>query len=111
MTRDRWHILKDGDTLTVARRLPVRFDLSAVTRLPDGSRHWVARQVRQDVWRALKSLRGFSPVVRVRRDADGLEVMAGGRVSGAFSRAHAETRVADVLNDPENRARWMRWAR
>ncbi|WP_306115386.1 MULTISPECIES: hypothetical protein [unclassified Roseovarius] len=110
MSRDRWHILRDGDVLTLARRLPVRFDVSASTRLPDGSRGRVARQVRQDIWRALRGLRGFAPVVRVTRTSEGLEVTAGGQAAGRFPRAHAEAQIAAVLQDPENRARWMRWA-
>ena len=110
MTNRRWYILRDGDVLTLARRLPVRFDLSATTRLPMGSRGRVAQQVRQDVWRALQNLRGFAPVVRVERTTEGLEVTAGGQVDGRFPRAQAEARIEAVLNDPANRTRWMRWA-
>ncbi len=106
----RCHILRDGNALTLARRVPVRFDLSASTRLPMGSRRKVAQQVRQDVWRALQDLRGFAPVVRVERTAEGLDVTAGGQVAGRFPRAQAEARIEAVLSDPENRARWMRWA-
>lgn len=110
MNRSRWHILREGDVLTLARRLPVRFDVSASTRLPMGSRRKVAQQVRQDVWRALQNLRGFAPVVQVTRTDGGLDVTAGGQVAGRFLRAHAEAQIAAVLQDPENRARWMRWA-
>ena len=110
MSRNRWHILRDGSALILARRLPARLDLSVTTRLPEASRLKVAQQVRQDVWRALRNLRGFAPVVRVERDGQGLEVTAGGQVAGAIPRAQAEARIADVLNDPQNRGRWMRWA-
>ncbi len=110
MTRNRWHILRDGNVLTLARRVPVRFDLRACTHLPEGSRLRVAQQIRQDLWRALRTLRGFAPVVRVERVADGLNVTAGGQVSGMFSRAVVEAQVAEILNDPANRARWSRWA-
>lgn len=110
MTHKGWHILRDGDVLTLARRLPVRFDVSASTRLPVGSRGRVAQQVRQDMWRALQDLRGFAPIVQVTRTDEGLEVTAGGQVAGRFPRAHAQAQIAAVLNDPENRTRWIRWA-
>ncbi|MFD1160046.1 hypothetical protein [Roseovarius aestuarii] len=110
MSRGRWHILRDDTVLTLARRVPVRFDLSASTRLPDGSRLQLAQQVRQDIWRALQGLKGFTPVVRVERVASGLKVTAGGQVAGVFPRLQAEARIAEVLEDPKNRARWVRWA-
>ncbi len=110
MTRNRWHILRDGDVLTLARRVPVRFDLAVTTMLPGGARLRMAQQVRQDMWRALQSLRGFSPVVQVVRTPAGLEVTAGGQVSGPVPRARVEAQIANVLEDPANRARWSRWA-
>ncbi len=106
-----WHILRDGAALTLARRVPVRFDLAVRTHLAADRRLRAAQQVRQDVWRALKSLRGFSPVVRVERVEHGLAVTAGGQVDGPFARDSAEARIADVLEDPVNRARWVRCAR
>lgn len=111
MNRRRWHIEIEGHVLTLARRLPVRFDVSASTWLPEGARLKLAQQVRQDIWRALRNLRGFAPVVRVARTDHGLEVTAGGQVAGVFPRAHAEARIAEVLGDPKNRDRWVRWAR
>ena len=111
MTRNTWHILRDGPVLTVARRLPVRFDLSVKTLLPEASRLGIAQQVRQDLWRALQMLRGFSPVVQVARTQHGLEVTAGGQVDGAFPQKKAEALIAALLNDPGNRARWISWAR
>jgi len=110
MAHFRWHILREGDVLILARRVPVRFDLSVSTRLPQGSRLRVAQQVRQDVWRGLQNLRGFAPVVRVERCDDGLNVTAGGQVEGVFSRAIAEAKIAEILENPANRARWVRWA-
>lgn len=108
--RDRWHILEEDGALTLARRLPVRFDLAVRTRLPAGGRLRIARQVRQDMWRALRHLRGFAPAVRVERRDGGLLVTAGGQVDGPLPRALAEARIGAVLEDPANRARWMRWA-
>ena len=108
MTRNRWHILRDDTVLTLARRVPVRFDLAVRTCLPEAGRLRVAHRVRQDLWRALQALRGFAPVVRVERTGAGLEVTAGGQVAGAFSRAHAEGKIRAVLEDPRNRERWVR---
>lgn len=108
MSHPRWHIIRDGDVLTLARRLPARFDLNVTTTLPQGSRLRVAQQVRQDVWRALQNLRGFAPVVRVERREGGLEVTAGGQVDGPFPKTHAEAKIADILENPANRARWVR---
>lgn len=108
--RRGFHTLRDGAVLTLARRVPVRFDVAASTRLPDARRGRVAHQVRQDLWRNLQSLRGFSPVVRVIRQADGLLVEAGGQVDGAIPRG-TEARIADLLADPQRRARWMAHAR
>lgn len=110
MARNTWHILEEDDALTMARRLPVRFDLAVVTRLEGGNKRRIAQQVRQDVWRALRSLRGFAPAVRVQDCAGALEVTAGGQVEGVLSRGRVEARIAQVLEDPINRARWRRWA-
>lgn len=110
MTRKIWHILEEDDALTVARRMPVRFDLGVTTHLPGGDRLRLAQQVRQDVWRALRNLRGFAPAVRVADSGDGHEITAGGQVDGLIPRKTAEARIAEVLEDPSNRARWQRWA-
>jgi hypothetical protein len=37
-------------------------------------------------------------------------VTAGGSVDGAFPRAGTEAAIAEVLADPQNRARWSAWA-
>ncbi|PIE06768.1 MAG: hypothetical protein CSA74_10640 [Rhodobacterales bacterium] len=103
----------------VLARGPARFDVSATTRLALGSSGApsgqtarkvgpgrIAHQIRQDVWRALRHLRGFRPVVAVTPVAGGLEVVAGGAVEGALP-PNAAARIADVLEDPANRARWL----
>lgn len=113
MARKDWHMTVDGDALIVARRLPVRFDFAVTSVISGGAglrRGRVARQVRQDMWRALQSLRGFQPAVSVRAVGDDLEVTAGGGVAGGFPKAHCEATVADLLSDPVRRARWVRYA-
>ncbi|WP_116130897.1 hypothetical protein [Tropicimonas sp. IMCC34043] len=111
MSKDRWHILREGPVLVLARHLPVRFDVSATTDLPAAGRARLAGQIRQDLWRALQAQRGFSPAVEVTAVASGLRVRAGGRVAaGRFDRAGLEARIAAVLEDPGNRVRWIRSA-
>lgn len=113
MARDRWHVIEEeGGALTLTRRVPVRFDLAVETVLPGATgRRRLAHLVRQDLWRALQTLRGYAPAVRVMRGAGGMRVVAGGAVAGRFDRAGCEARLAAVLEDPDNRARWMRGAR
>lgn len=110
MSRNRWHILREGDSLTVTRALPVRFDVAAETTLPDGGRLRLAQQVRQDLWRTLQALRGFAPAVRVTRRGDACEILAGGRVEGAHDKASVDARIAEMLSDPDLRARWSVFA-
>ena len=110
MTRSRWHILK-GEPLVLARRLPPRFDVVAETAFPDVPRRRLAHLVRQDLWRALQEIRGFSPVVEIRREAETLWIRAGGRVDvGQIARTSAQARIADLLADPARRDRWRRHA-
>lgn len=108
MKKTGWHILRDEHAVTVARHLPARFDLrveAMLTAPGPVSLTALAHQVRQDMWRALQRLRGFSPVVRVCRTDQGLQIEAGGRVpvvSGA-----ATDRLVALLNDPIKRRRWL----
>lgn len=108
MTRG-FHTLRDAGTLTLARHLPPRFDVQASARLPGGRPGRLAHQIRQDLWRTLRNVRGFSPVVRLEADGAGWCVTAGGRLLGQGAPALA-ARIADLLEDPQNRARWVRCA-
>lgn len=110
MTARRWHILREGATLTLARQLPVRFDVGVVAEFPKMGKLRLAQQVRQDMWRALRGVRGFSPVVHVEEQDHGLRLRAGGRVEGPAPRAGLETIIAGVLACPRNRARWAAFA-
>lgn len=109
MARVRWHILQDGDALTLCRHLPPRFDVSSRTVLPACAPLRLAHQVRQDMWRALQNVRGFSPVVRVTPQDGALMVEAGGRAIGVTTGLAA--RIEAVLEAPARRARWVRFAR
>ncbi len=106
MTRDRWHIIREDNDLTVTRALPVRFDVSAETLMPDGSRLRLAQQVRQDLWRRLQGVRGFSPVVRVAREKTGCRITAGGRIAGQYPKAQIEAEITELLVSPKHRNRW-----
>lgn len=110
LTARRWHILREGATLTLARQLPVRFDVGVVAEFPKMGKLRLAQQVRQDMWRALRGVRGFSPVVHVEEQDHGLRLRAGGRVEGPAPRAGLETIIAGVLACPRNRARWAAFA-
>ena len=107
MTRRNWHILREDGALTLARRLPARFDLSVEAAFPRVGRLRLARQIRQDMWRALQHMRGFAPAVRVEDAGDGLRVCAGGQVDGVFPRARAAETLSALLQDPAHRARWI----
>jgi hypothetical protein len=106
-----WHILQDEGRYTLSRRLPVRFDIEAITDFPPLDPARLARQIRQDVWRQLKNLRGFSPVVEIMINKSGVTVRAGGQlVKGASVPSGLNEELADLLSDPARRARWSNWA-
>ena len=104
-----WHIIKTEGQVTVSRRLPARFDVSATTELAGGNPVRLATQIRQDMWRAVQGLRGFSPVVQV-TDVDGkFQVEAGGELMGRVP-SNLSAEIAAVLEDPAKRARWLKCA-
>jgi len=105
-----WHILGDSDKLILSRHIPARFDVAVCTVLPRANMLRLAHQIRQDMWRAMQKVRGFSPVVEIRAFEEEVHVRAGGRVLGVVSPA-AGPRIADILEDTANRARWLRFAR
>lgn len=105
-----WHMVRQENCLTHTRVLPVRFDVQALSTFPMLNSARLARQIRQDMWRRLQSLRGFSPVVEVRKDASGLTVRAGGRVEGSIPTG-TQAKIEALLNDPDLRRRWARCAR
>lgn len=114
MGRDGWHMVYEGGTLVHARSMPADFDVVVETTVVGGaglSKSRIARQVRQDVWRALAGLRGFKPIVTVAEDDGDLIVRAGGHVDGPFPKAHAEMVIHGILHDPMRRLRWVNYAR
>lgn len=108
MARAGWYIEDEAGVLTLSRRLPARFDFSVEAGIaPVRSRRRLAMQIRQDMWRALRDLRGFAPVVQVWADGDQMRIKAGGAVAGPVARSHLEARVAALLEDAALRARWI----
>ncbi len=109
--RDGWYVTRTADAYTLSRHWPARFDLSAHTTLPPLHAGRLARQIRQDMWRDLRDLRGFSPVVEITVQGGVMQVRAGGRLMAGRAPADAPARLDALLNDPARRARWCRWAR
>lgn len=110
MTRSAWHTERDGACTTVARHWPARFDVRASAQFPAVNPARLAHQIRQDMWRALQNLRGFSPVVQVEQGhAGGLTVTAGGRACAPVPAKAAET-IEALLQDAQMRNRWIKCA-
>lgn len=111
MRRKGWHLVDEDGAVTLSRRWPARFDLAVETRLPlMPGRVRLAHHVRQDLWRALQGLRGFTPCIRVEEDAGATRLIAGGQLDAGGARSAALARIAALLDDPETRARWTRWS-
>lgn len=108
--RGKWHIFREEGSLTVARQVPPRFDVAVSVVLPPAEPLRLAQQIRQDMWRAVQAVRGFSPVVKVEEQADGLLVTAGGRVAGRVP-GNLASEIKAVLADEAKRSRWLRHAR
>ncbi|MDG1457517.1 MAG: hypothetical protein P8Q92_06375 [Pseudoprimorskyibacter sp.] len=110
MRRNGWHILSDDARYTLTRHMPPRFDIAAEAWFPPCRPERLARQIRQDLWRTLKQLRGFSPVVEITTTAYGLNVRVGGRLSAQQTPKTALISIQQLINDPAWRNRWIRWA-
>lgn len=101
-----WYHSQVGDAVVVSRLWPVRFDISAQTVLRVRNPLRLAHQVRQDVWRALRHLRGFAPAVQISKEGF---VLTGGRLGFSATQTEVE-RLEDVLNNIKNQTRWARCA-
>lgn len=109
MGRMLWHMQRDDTMLRLSRGFPARFDFAADVVLVDAAhldRSRIAHQVRQDLWRALQSLRGYRPVIELRKVGNDLHIKAGGSVEGAVPERYCVERAAAVLSDPSRQARW-----
>ena len=110
-----WFEQRSGRGYVLSRQWPPRFDVQVRAEfLPAAAalrRGRLARQIRQDLWRALRGLRGFSPVIQIDTGDHGLAITAGGRLlDGAPKPGGAEAKIAALLEDPAHLARWFAWA-
>lgn len=106
-----YHIHRAPNALTLARHAPARFDVAAEAVVPGAADLLrLAHQVRQDVWRAVRRLRGFSPTVEIRAEGDAIHIRAGGRALAPVP-STAVPAIQAVLDCPKNRRRWLRHAR
>jgi non-ribosomal peptide synthetase component F len=101
-----WHTVREDGRLTVARQWPPRFDVAAEDCFPPVRMGRLAHRLRRDLWRLLRDLRGFSPVIEITRTATGVAVRAGGRALPPVPR-DTERRIAALLACPAHRGRWL----
>ncbi len=103
-------MMQEEGAVTLCRHLPPRFDFCVTAWLPIGDPVRLAHQIRQDMWRALQSLRGFSPVVKLLASDGGWQVMAGGRAAAAVPPLVID-RLEALLSCASARRRWVEFAR
>ena len=106
--RNHWHVIDARQEYVLARRLPIKFDVEACADFPSVDKARLALQLRQDLWREMQSLRGFSPVIHISASKAGLLVKAGGQCD--VVPPGTARKIADLLNDPLKRVRWIKCA-
>lgn len=106
---DTWLIDRTEDMLLVTRRKPVRWDVWAETEFPRCHAQRLAHQIRQDLWRELRRIRGFAPAVQI-TFGETYRVRAGGRIARHIP-PRTDERIGRLLDNPGHRARWLAWAR
>ncbi len=70
----------------------------------------VARQIRQDIWRKLQSIRRFLPVVEITHLGARLYIQAGGELTCPAPLERCGERIFDVLSNRDNQRRWAAFA-
>ncbi len=104
-----WIIEATDETVLVTRRKPVRWDVEARAEFPACHPLRLAHQIRQDMWRRLRKLKGFCPAVEITL-GEPFVVRAGGRVQRHVP-PRTSAKIAALLNDQRHRARWLAYAR
>ena len=104
-----WIIDETPDLLLVTRRKPVRWDIEARAEFPKAHALRLAHQIRQDMWRELKKIKGFCPAVEIEK-GETLKVRAGGRVA-RHVHPMANGWVEDLLNSDIHRRRWLAYSK
>ena len=105
-----WQTVDTKERYLLSKRLPVVFDIYAQTVFPICRMDRLARQVRQDMWRALRRVRGFLPAVEATKTQDGLLLRAGGQLLCSAPKARMIESIEELLNSAEYRQRWLRYA-
>lgn len=101
----RWSITPTPEGMRLHRPGRQRLDFAASATISHARPKRLAHQIRQDLWRALQNLKGFSPVVEISGDT----VRAGGQVDGPIPPTAQSTAQA-LLDSPKHRRRWLRHA-
>ena len=113
----RWSLVHTGDSTLLHRAgyAPVwafAVTLSMPIVLTTSQRSRMAHQIRQDIWRACRHVRGFLPLVQVSTNGDETVIRAGGSLATRSGHADAlAAKVARVLDCGNNISRWQRHAR
>ncbi|MEL6236131.1 MAG: hypothetical protein AAFR46_17180 [Pseudomonadota bacterium] len=117
VSRARWARQERGDVTRIAARAARGWDLAVRMALPDRLegpdarfRARLAHQIRKDLWRDLRRLRGFAPIVEIAQGAGGLQVTAGGSLLAGPAPAGTTARIADLLADRHRQQRWLAFA-
>ncbi|MEM9046834.1 MAG: hypothetical protein AAGC81_19315 [Pseudomonadota bacterium] len=107
----KWALTESDDAVVLAPRgIAPHWDLAVERSLPCPtrcSRRHVARQIRQDLWRAMQVMRGFVPIVSVSWADQSAEIRAGGRFLCGAAPPNAFETIASVLDNEDNRRRWL----
>lgn len=111
----RWlDIETEAGLLHLRPGLPDRWDIAVTRHWPAEnpvSRRRYARQIRQDIWRALAGLRGLVPRVMVAQRRDHLTITGGAVLVTGRAHPGVADRIAALLDNPDNRRRWDAYAR
>lgn len=114
---NRWSLVHTDDTTLLYRRGIASDWTFEVTRTLPGTyprygRTKLVHQIRQDIWRTCRNVRGFLPLVQVSTNGDETVICAGGSLMTRSGRVDVlSSRVARVLDCENNIARWKRYAR
>lgn len=90
--------------------IPVRFDLSGEMHFLFLRSRLLASQIQQDMWKAVQDLRGFLPVIEIKKGTDDLSVLAGGQLNYPLHLGLVEVRLRQPFHDPQMRTRWLKFS-
>ena len=100
-----WGMQKISGAFLICHYIPVRFDLSVETHFLFLSFRLLASQIREDMQKAMQSLRGFLSAIEIKKGTDDLSALAGGRLNCPVHLAPVEVCLHELLHGPQIRAR------